>query len=494
MLEVSVPFYPLNAGELVGGKYRISSKLGEGGMGVVFRATHIDLNCDVAIKVIRQELNQQPELIARLMQEARAAAQIRSEHVCRVLDVARLANGSPYVVMEYLQGRNLASVLDSRGRFSEPVAVDYLLQGCEAIAEAHRAGIVHRDLKPENLFLAEFPDGRRAIKVLDFGISKVTTSWENLTGKSLTNPSSAMGSPHYMAPEQMTAASEVDARADIWALGAILHQLLTGQLAFDGDSLPAVCAAVLQSAPIPIREYLPELSPGLEAAISLCMVKDREQRLGSVAELARLIAAFGSSHAEQSAARIRRLLEEEPTTSRDDYANGTLMSPRQLPTPKTPLRTAPIETAAAVTSSRPSIFEGPKTSAGRVSRSRRFGIAALLLLIVGFIAWLGSRGNPEPARIGASQLRSSAKESATPFESPAVASIAQDKALVPSASSTAASLDVTSALPTAAPSAALNANPHPTVLISNPKTHSGAKSNNESERDPYNLDNFGGRR
>src|ERR1700690_3412638 len=247
MLEASTPFYPLSVGELVGGKYRITSILGEGGMGIVFAATHVDLHCDVAIKVIRQELNQQPELIARLMLEARAAAQIRSEHVCRVLDVARLDTGTPYVVMEYLDGKNLASVLDAKGRLPERLSVDYVLQACEAVAEAHRAGVVHRDLKPENLFLAEFPDGRRAIKVLDFGISKATGAWVKPVARTLTNPSSAMGSPHYMAPEQMTAARDVDARADIWALGAILHQLVTGHLAFDGDSLPAVCAAVLQS-------------------------------------------------------------------------------------------------------------------------------------------------------------------------------------------------------------------------------------------------------
>ena len=488
MLEASAPFYPLAIGELVGGKYQITSILGEGGMGIVFRATHVDLNCDVAIKVIRQELNQQPELIARLMQEARAAAQIRSDHVCRVLDVSRLDTGTPYVVMEYLDGKNLATVLDGKGRLPERLTVDYVLQACEAIAEAHRAGVVHRDLKPENLFLAEFPDGRRAIKVLDFGISKATGSWVKPVGKTLTNPSSAMGSPHYMAPEQMTAARDVDARADIWALGAILHQLLTGHLAFDGDSLPAVCAAVLQSEPTPVREYLPEVSQGLEEAILLCMVKNRDRRLATVAELARLISPFGSAQAAQSAARIYRLLDEsEPLHSSGEYSSSTLLSPRQLPTPRTPIQRAPIETTVAVTSSKRAFAALGYGANGR--KWRPLQVIGLFVLVSGISFAV--------MEVRSRQLPSSPSPDVASKVTPAdlVAKVAA--APLPEVVAPANSSPETTTAPLVSA-----ASPPPATV--NPKRQSKApparsqitatKHSSAAVHDPYSSDNFGGRR
>jgi serine/threonine protein kinase len=381
MSEARTPPYPVTAGDLIGGKYRIDSVIGEGGMGVVFAATHVDLHCTVALKVIRPEYDNQPELVARLMLEARAAAQIRSEHVCRVLDVSRLESGIPYVVMEHLEGKNLAMLLDAKGRLSERQAVDYVLQACEALAEAHRIGIIHRDLKPENLFLSEFPDGRRAIKVLDFGISKMIGQLVAPATRVLTNPSAAMGSPHYMAPEQMAASRDVDARTDIWALGAILHELVTGQLAFDGNSLPAVCAAVLQSNPVPVRNCLDDLSPGLEQTILACLVKDRDHRLGSVTELAQRLAPYGSASSAQSVARIIRLTGHDgngPDTTGD--STGTLMSPRQLPTPRTPVR-ATSPTTQAVTSSKQSFTASSAVANGR--RLRRFVVLGLLSIVSG---------------------------------------------------------------------------------------------------------------
>ena len=491
MLEASVPFYPLSVGELVAGKYRINSVLGEGGMGIVFAATHVDLNCSVALKVIRQDLNQQPELVSRLMLEARAAAQIKSEHVCRVLDVARLDSGVPYVVMEYLEGKNLAIVLDARVRLTERLAVDYLLQACEAVAEAHRAGVVHRDLKPENLFLAEFTDGRRAIKVLDFGISKATGSWVNPVGQSLTNPSSAMGSPHYMAPEQMTAARDVDARADIWALGAILHQLVTGHLAFDGDSLPAVCAAVLQSEPIPVREYVPELSPGLEKAILRCLTKTRDQRLASVADFARLIAPFGSAQAAQSVIRIIRLLEDnESIDSSGEQSSGTLLSPRQLPTPRTPLRHSPVETTKAVTSSKRNFAAFDDELGGKRRRLiKRLGIPALLLGLFALVFTIISSGRS--ARIVPST-------SALPI--PPLPTIQAAAALMPQLPQSVAPQIEAAPFPNAVSSQTVSTArvASPKHLSATPVVHSSASDSKRmapaASRDPYNSDNFGGRR
>ncbi len=495
-------FYPLSVGETVGGKYRIDAVIGEGGMGVVFAATHIDLQRPVAIKVIRQELSQQPELIARLLLEARAAAQIKSEHVCRVLDVSRLDSGPPYVVMEYLEGRNLGAILEAKGRLNERLAVDYVLQACEAVAEAHRAGVIHRDLKPENLFLAEFPDGRRAIKVLDFGISKMTGPMVEAAGSSLTNPTSAMGSPHFMAPEQMTAARGADARADIWALGTILHQLVTGHLAFDGDSLLAVCAAVLQGDPVPIRNYMAELSPGLEEAILRCLVKNRDQRLSSVAELATLIAPFGSAQAAQSALRISRLSDNSYSGPDDgENSSGTLLSPRQLPTPRTPVQRIPIETAAAVTSSKRSI-----SRAGSGFRGRSYASIGGVVLILGLAVAAVIVRSQSPVTTSASNSHQAA---ALSVSAATAVSAVMPKPLVaqPSPASTelqpaaSASSAAQATLPPSEASAsqkqAVNV---PVTVVGRSQSlvttaHApSVKSKPHTAVNPYNSDNFGGRR
>lgn len=392
LVEDVMPVYPLNLGDVVEGKYRIDAILGEGGMGVVFAATHLELHCPVALKVIREELNQIPELTARLVLEARAAAQIRSEHVCRVLDVGRLVSGTPFVVMEYLRGKTLAAELRAKGRLPERTAVDYVLQACEAIAEAHRAGFVHRDLKPENLFLAEFPNGDRAIKVLDFGISKMSSVAAESAAYRLTNPSAAMGSPHYMAPEQMLAAHDVDTRADIWALGAILHELVTGHLAFTGHSLPVICAAVLQSSPTPVRQYAAEVSPGFEEVILACLAKGRDHRPQTIAELARRIAPCGTARAAESAARIRRLFEDKSLGAVEDAHDGAPVTAYQKTLPHTPLSNSssqsprqptPMETAAAVTSTKEVSSPPLVSSTGTATRRNRsyVRLASMLLLI-----------------------------------------------------------------------------------------------------------------
>ncbi|HEY3253646.1 MAG TPA: serine/threonine-protein kinase, partial [Polyangiaceae bacterium] len=218
-------------GSIVGNKYRIDGCLGEGGMGVVLSATHLELDAPVAIKVVREEFAGSHDIVERVLFEARAVARMRSSHVVRVLDVARLPSGCPYIVMEQLQGVDLGFALWENGMFSVPQAIDYLLQACDGLAEAHGLGIVHRDLKPGNLFLAKTPEGV-VLKVLDFGISKeVSTPLRAVrtSRTSLTSSGDPVGSPFYMAPEQMRASPDVDARADIWSLGAILFELLTGQ-------------------------------------------------------------------------------------------------------------------------------------------------------------------------------------------------------------------------------------------------------------------------
>jgi serine/threonine protein kinase len=216
-------------GAMLAGKYRIEHVLGEGGMGVVVAATNEALRQRVAIKLLRSGALANAKALGRFEREARAAASLRSNHVARVLDVGKLEDGRPYMVMEYLEGQDLGDVIDRVGEMPVHEAVDYVLQACEAIAEAHAAGIIHRDLKPKNLFLSRTVDGRPLVKVLDFGISKMEDAAEDM---SLTRTTEIIGSPSYMSPEQLRASKGVDVRTDIWALGVILFELLTKKLPF----------------------------------------------------------------------------------------------------------------------------------------------------------------------------------------------------------------------------------------------------------------------
>src|SRR5580704_996551 len=211
----------VRVGEVLAGKYRVEGILGAGGMGVVVAAHHLQLDERVALKFLLPEALANAEAVARFDREARAAVKIKSEHVARVIDVGKLENGSPYMGMEYLDGSDLSAWLQKRGSPPIPQVVDFVLQACEAIAEAHSLGIVHRDLKPANLFCIRRPDGGLCIKVLDFGISKMSM----LGDLHMTGTTAVFGSPAYMSPEQMHASKDVDGRTDVWSLGVILYEL-----------------------------------------------------------------------------------------------------------------------------------------------------------------------------------------------------------------------------------------------------------------------------
>ncbi len=296
---------PVEVGDTLAGKYRVDAVVGAGGMGVVLAATHLDLDRKVAVKLIRPELTEDPAIVERLMLEARAAAAIRSEHVGAVLDVGRLDNGAPYIVMEFLEGSDLGALLESRGALPVIDAVDVVMQVCEALAHAHQRRIVHRDLKPENLFLVTAPDGTKNVKVLDFGIAK---QLGGPSERALTNPATAVGSPQYMAPEQMQA-REIDVRVDIWALGAILYETLSGQRAFDGDLVAVICAKVLSEQPVPLREAAPHVPDALAAVVTRCLSKAPAERFADVAELAKALAPFGSLRAQAYLPRVLAVLD-----------------------------------------------------------------------------------------------------------------------------------------------------------------------------------------
>jgi len=298
---------PVAPGAVVAEKYRIDRMIGFGGMGVVCEGVHLELGAKVAVKFVRPEYAHDERVVARFLSEARAAAQLRSEHTCRVMDCGRLATGSPYLVMEYLDGADLRRILAAQGCMPVEDAVSFALQACAALAEAHARGIVHRDVKPENLFLMHGPDGGALIKVLDFGISKQLGAIQGTRG--LTDSSDSMGSPHHMSPEQMIDPSAVDARTDIWSLGVLLYELLTGHLPFKGDSVPQVCANVMTAAPPSPCEINPEIPEGLAAVVLRCLDKNPDARFPDVAALSRSLKDFGGSAASATAARVSRILE-----------------------------------------------------------------------------------------------------------------------------------------------------------------------------------------
>ncbi|MDW8251155.1 MAG: serine/threonine-protein kinase, partial [Myxococcales bacterium] len=293
------------SGEVIAHKYQIERVLGIGGMGVVLSAIHLHLHQRVAIKMLLPEVASNPESLSRFMREAQAASSIRSEHVTQILDVGILEGpGLPYMVMEFLDGLDLGQYLQRHQRLSIPDAVDYVLQACEAIAYAHRLGVVHRDLKPANLFLTYRADGTPLIKVLDFGISKVTQAGNSVA---LTATSFAFGTPLYMSPEQVRSAKYVDPRTDIWAMGVILHELIAGRPPFEGETLTALCAAITADPPRPLRRDRPEAPAELEAAILHSLQKDPALRPSSILDFAAAIAPFGSTAAGQLLTSIERI-------------------------------------------------------------------------------------------------------------------------------------------------------------------------------------------
>ena len=293
----------MESGEILADKYRVDQVIGVGGMGVVVAATHVDLDQRVALKFLQPHAALDSSLVERFVREGKAAARLKSEHVARVLDVGRMKDGMPYIVMEFLDGNTLSAVVKQRGALPIAEAVGYVLQACDAVAEAHAMKIVHRDLKPENLFVTSRNDGRPLVKVLDFGISKA------LDGKSqsLTQTDSMMGSPAYMAPEQMRSSKDVDERADIWSLGAILYELTTGKLPYIAESLAALAFMLVEGPAPSLRSHVPELPEGLDAIVMRCLERDRNLRIKDIGALAKELAPYAHPDDLELVARINSI-------------------------------------------------------------------------------------------------------------------------------------------------------------------------------------------
>jgi len=344
-------------------------------MGVVLRATHLDLDCTVAIKVIRPEHAQNEDFVDRLMAEARIAASLRSKYANRVLDVGRSSRGEPYLVLEYMEGEDLGRHLDENGPLDVTRAVDYILQACEALAEAHALGIVHRDLKPDNLFLCQETDGSSVLKVLDFGISKAPRSRQG--GRAVTRPRDLVGTPEYMAPEQIRGASVVDARADIWTLGVILQELCTGQMPFEAESIQETLKLILAGEPASPAGQVPGLPPELLRVIDKCLKQEPDERYQNVVELAADLVSLASDG--KQAGRVAKVAAT--TCARVNTLPGSVRSQRA---------SAPRGTPFAVTM-RQSLMQVLEAPPRRAPRLWLVAAAAGLPLALGFGYLLTSR-------------------------------------------------------------------------------------------------------
>jgi len=271
-------------GDTLLGKYRVERVLGQGGMGVVLAARHVELDEMYAIKMMHVHMANGDDSAGRFLREARASARLKGEHVVRVHDVGRTEDGTLFMVMEYLEGTDLKTHLAKSGRFSSPEAISYVLQACEGIGEAHEAGIVHRDIKPANLFLVrKRKTGEPLVKVLDFGISKELDAAQS---KDLTGTGVMLGSPLYMSPEQMAYAREVDGRTDIWSLGVVLYELVTGKVPFPGETMTQVVHSVMHVEPKSILTYIPDAPLALDLVLGRCLKKEPAQRFGTVDDFA----------------------------------------------------------------------------------------------------------------------------------------------------------------------------------------------------------------
>lgn len=284
----------LGSGAQASGRYCIRGLLGAGGMGLVYEATHLGLDTTVAIKLLRPELVEIDEHVARFLNEARCLAALSSDHVVRIIDAGWLETGVPFLVMERLAGMNLGALVHACGRLAAPVAVDYALEACAGLAEAHSLDLLHCDIKPANLFLASRRCGPPRIKLLDFGIARWIRTAARDQDVSFGEDPQLLGSPAYCSPEQLEGGDQLDERTDIWSLGLVLFEMLTGTCPFSQSSLAGIRARILHERRVHVRDLRPELDPRLAAIVECCLERDADRRFQSVQDLGDALMPFAS--------------------------------------------------------------------------------------------------------------------------------------------------------------------------------------------------------
>jgi serine/threonine protein kinase len=329
-------------GQLLGGRYRILRKIGEGGMGIVYEAEHVVIEKRVGLKVLREDFSSRPDVVERFRQEAKSASRIGHEHIIDISDFGETPTGACFFVMELLQGHDLAEELSRKGRLSPRRTVNLALQCARALGAAHAKGIVHRDMKPENIFLVTRDTGEDFIKIVDFGIAKMSDiETDGEPGRKLTKTGMIFGTPEYMSPEQASG-KKLDHRVDIYALGVIMYELLTGRVPFMADTFMGVLTQHVFEAPPPLRSMYPQLAvpPELELIVYKALAKDPDERFQSMEEMAAALA------------QVLALAPDAPLSA--PPPPGTVTHPGQLPGPlSAPAPRLPAPSPAAAFSAKP---------------------------------------------------------------------------------------------------------------------------------------------
>ena len=468
----------LAVGSVVDGKYRVDSVLGRGAMGVVVQATHLHLGERVALKFLRYKAKAGvgDDFASRFKREARVSAKLKNEHITRVIDVGVWRDHVPYMVMDYLQGTDLRQVIKGSGSLPIALAIDYTVQVCEGIAEAHSLGIVHRDLKPSNLFITKRPDGSDIIKILDFGISK----WKHDEAEldELTQTGVVLGSPKYMAPEQLFGSADVDARADVWSVGAILYEMLCGRPPYDLPTFTKICAELsTDRMPPSLTARRAEVPAGLDAVVMKCFQRAPGNRVQTVADLAGgILDAVEAPFADAVRTRIAATLE--PKSARDALAasGSTTMNTgsysamltssttgrKVVAFPPSPAGAGAVESTTSPTSVSPSSTPLKKSRTG-------LWLGAVAVVLLGGVAFyaFGTKGPDAPPARPAAQTTAPPEATTTPTASapPTAAAPTAAATALPSAAATTAAASATTTQAAGRPPSgpAFNASPATTV-------------------------------
>jgi len=372
---MSTPSLP-DVGDVIAEKYRIDGQLGEGGMAVVFAAQHMLLDKPIAVKILSPDLPHTPTIVERFLTEAKAAAKVDCPNVARVMDVGTLKSGLPYMVMERLDGCDLEELLRLEGQLAIGDAVDYVLQALAGLAHAHTLGIIHRDLKPANLFLAHQPDGTAIIKILDFGIAKLDH------GNRMTKAGQAVGSPTYMSPEHIRASDHVDHRTDIWAMGVVLYELLTGQPPIEEDGVGETIAAVLARRAPFARTKRADIPEQLDLAIMKCLKHDPNERWADVSALAHAIAPFGTGACAMLPDAIEHTLRQQLRR----YSGQAMMIRPMTPNAMPNAATVPVvQSLASTTQEAPAVTEDSVPELRPRRTGLKIGIAVIATAVATYL-------------------------------------------------------------------------------------------------------------
>jgi eukaryotic-like serine/threonine-protein kinase len=366
MREGPVP--PFTPGQVLDGKYRVEGTLGESGLAIVLLATQIELERTVAVKLLQSAARTRQELVDRFERDARLAARMKNDHVVRVHDVAVCEHG-PYMVMEYLEGKDLAELVAEEGR---PLAVErvvgLVIEACEGLAEAHAMGYLHGDIRPTNLFLAKRP-GTPILKIISVGISGSAPVHEGASGWA-DSPGGGAGALAYMAPERLALGGGVDMRGDIWSLGVVLYELLTGRRPFEGATASELCESIARARPVPPIALRPEVPLELQGVLLQCLEKGPDDRWPSVGHLSHALAPFAKTAAPRVVVQ-GGVTEAAPPRPRQDSIEVKIEPRAPLPDPRRSAKTLIL----------------PDRKRRRARTSGALALAAGLVLAAGLLVW-----------------------------------------------------------------------------------------------------------